>query len=150
MTKKKGTLKRVVSKNMNFKQTYIWVGVKFQSCLKKVQHCVVSKTLRIFIPTLRAMFITSLANNPNLSIKKIMSSSCHCSVTSSASYTVADGESKSNKFAALGMERSPLKRRKVDDKDDAIDGMVFCCVVYCWEKILPSKNVSEFIFYHRY
>ena len=68
------------------------------------------------------MFITSLANNPNLSIKEIMSSSRHRCVTSSASYMVADGESESHKFSALGMERSPLKRRKVDGNDDAVDG----------------------------
>merc|ERR1712197_174783 len=51
-----------------------------------------------------------------------MSSSCHRSVTSSASYMVADGESESHKLSALGMERSPLKRRKVDGNDDADDG----------------------------
>ena len=41
-----------------------------------------------------------------------MQSARHKSVTSTASYMVADGEQESYKFAALGME---MKRRRVDD-----------------------------------
>ena len=61
--------------------------------------------------SLRAMFITSLANNPGLSMKEILSSARHKSVTSSVAYMVSDGSSESAKFGALGMERSPKVAR---------------------------------------
>ena len=88
--------------------------------------------------SLRAMFITSLANNPNLSIKEIMQSARHKSVTSTASYMVADGEQESHKFAALGME---MKRPRVDD-GAAKGKFIFCWLIEI--KIIHSQNVSVF------
>ena len=70
--------------------------------------------------SLRAMFITLLANDPSMNPQEIMQSARHASFSSSASYVVSDGQSKSNKFRALGMNLNSNKRRKVDD--NAEDG----------------------------
>ena len=69
----------------------------------------------LFYPhSLRAMFITSLANDPSMNPQEIMQSARHASFSSSASYVVSDGQSESNKFRALGMNLESNKRRKVD------------------------------------
>ena len=82
--------------------------------------------------SLRAMFITSLANDPNVSVKETMASSRHLSFSSSTSYMVADGESESSKFQALGMKLPPSKKLKIDNADDdgeftyrAVDSCIF-------------------------
>ena len=64
--------------------------------------------------SLRAMFITSLANDPAMNQQEIMASARHSSFTSSASYMVSDGQSETCKFNALGMNIDSLKKQKVE------------------------------------
>ena len=64
--------------------------------------------------SLRAMFITSLANDPSMNPQEIMQSARHAAFSSSASYVVSDGQSETNKFRALGMKVDSNKRQKVD------------------------------------
>ena len=82
--------------------------------------------------SLRAMFITSLANAPNLSAKEIMESARHLSFSSSTSYMVADGESENSKFQALGMKLSPKKKRKINNSTAAVGELQFssCCTFF--------------------
>ena len=80
---------------------------------------------------LRAMFITSLANDPNLSAKEIMSSARHNSYASTASYMVADGESETHKFKALGMKLPPGKKSKHNHSGVDENGEYFQCRIAC-------------------
>ena len=61
--------------------------------------------------SLRAMFITELANNPFVSTRELLSSARHASLTSSIAYQTRDGESESNKFKALGINIQPAKKK---------------------------------------
>ena len=58
--------------------------------------------------SLRAMFITDLANNPSVSAKEAQVSARHHSITSTANYMTRDGLSETNKFVALGMISNDL------------------------------------------
>ena len=58
--------------------------------------------------SLRAMFITSLANS-GLNADEIMASARHTAFASSAAYIVSDGQSENENFKALGMNASPKK-----------------------------------------
>ena len=51
-----------------------------------------------------------------------MSSACHNSIASSASYMVADGESEADKFEALGMKLPPGKKLKQNHSGDDENG----------------------------
>ena len=65
--------------------------------------------------SLRAHFITNLANGTGVSDEERMVSSRHTSVASSAIYQERDGISESNKFAALGVR--PPKKMRYDCND---------------------------------
>ena len=62
--------------------------------------------------SLRAMFITDLANSPLVSDKEILCSARHASISSSVAYQTRDGVSESNKFAAIGVP--PVKKSRFD------------------------------------
>ena len=78
--------------------------------------------------SLRAMFITNLANDPGVSPTERMAASRHNSVAASAIYQEAGGVSKSRRFAALGIKVTPetdleiypslSKTQKSNDSED--------------------------------
>ena len=54
----------------------------------------------------RRLFISTLANNPRVSVEESMRSSRHSSVSAQLAYQERNGVSESGKFAALGIEPS--------------------------------------------
>ena len=67
--------------------------------------------------SLRAMFITQLANNENVNLEELMRSARHKSASSSANYMQRSGLSETNKFRALGMnlpDTEGVKRAKLN------------------------------------
>jgi hypothetical protein len=63
--------------------------------------------------SLRAMFITNLANDPGVSPTERMAASRHNSVAASAIYQEAGGVSESRRFAALGIKVTPETDLKI-------------------------------------
>lgn len=55
----------------------------------------------------RRLFITTLANDPRVSIAEAMESSRHSSVSAQLTYVERSGVSESGKFAALGFQKTP-------------------------------------------
>ena len=51
----------------------------------------------------RRLFITTLANDPRVSIEETMASSRHSSVAAQTAYIERNGDSEVGKFAALGL-----------------------------------------------
>ena len=94
--------------------------------------------------SLRAMFITSLANDPNLSAKELMCSARHNSIASSAAYMVADGESEANKFVALGMKLPPEKKSKQYHSGDDENGEYFNAVLIVFFYLISHIVFSVF------
>ena len=59
-----------------------------------------------FMPhSLRSVFITTLANNPKVSLEEAMRSARHRNADSTAAYIKRSSESESNKFEALGIRK---------------------------------------------
>ena len=54
---------------------------------------------------LRRLFITTLANDPGVSIEETMRASRHQSVAAQRSYIKVDGHSEVAKFKALGLKK---------------------------------------------
>ena len=54
---------------------------------------------------LRRLFITTLANDPGVSVEEAMVSSRHSSVAAQRNYIVLNGKSEDAKFAALGIKK---------------------------------------------
>ena len=77
--------------------------------------------------SLRAMFITDLANNPGVSKKEILRSARHASISSSLAYQTRDGVSESAKFAALGMELPANKQRGCQERVEQGSLSFFFC-----------------------
>ena len=80
--------------------------------------------------SLRAVFITRLANDSGVSAKEIMVSARHRSAESSAAYQTTSRVSEANKFAALGMTRrterttateNDFQYSQYTDSDDSSD-----------------------------
>ena len=55
--------------------------------------------------SLRSVFITTLANNPNVSLEETMRSARHSNAESTTAYINRSTESESNKFVALGIKK---------------------------------------------
>ena len=51
----------------------------------------------------RSLFISTLANDPRVSVQESMASSCHSSVAAQLPYIERDARSEVGKFAALGL-----------------------------------------------
>ena len=51
------------------------------------------------------LFITTLANDPRVSIQESMNAACHSSVAALRPYIRVDGESEKAKFLALGLKK---------------------------------------------
>ena len=62
-----------------------------------------SKASEFFAHSLRAMFITDLANDPHVSTKEAQISSRHSNPNSTTNYQTRDGLSETNKYVALGI-----------------------------------------------
>ena len=54
---------------------------------------------------LRRLFITTLANDPHVSIEESMLASRHSSVAAQRPYVLADGVSEAARFRALGLKK---------------------------------------------
>ena len=62
-----------------------------------------SKASEFFAHSLRAMFITDLANDPHVSTKEAQISARHNNPASTTNYQTRDGLSETNKYVALGI-----------------------------------------------
>ena len=54
---------------------------------------------------LRRIFITTLANDPHVSVEESMLASRHNSVSAQRPYMLADGVSEAARFRALGLKK---------------------------------------------
>ena len=88
-----------------------------------------SKADDFFPHSLRAMFITDLANDPSVSTREAQISARHSSVHSTANYMTRDGLSETNKYMALGMMNQETLDANAaapsNTKEDTTGGEIF-------------------------